>query len=111
MEKLKKVKLPLFFLLSFIVLNPIISAYLKSLENCFNMKSNNGLAVIIWALVSFIVILTTKNIAVTRENAKIEVEGINLKKKDRNLWNSRLGNKGGDTRIFKYWKKRWNYFR
>ncbi|MCI9038487.1 MAG: hypothetical protein HFJ29_01170 [Clostridia bacterium] len=36
----------------------------------------------IWLILDAIIILTVKNILLTKENAKIEVEGIRLKRKD-----------------------------
>lgn len=117
MNKDKRSKLALFFLLSYIVLVPIINSFMKVLEKCFRTDLNtidinifnlftvvfrNGIILTIWIAINLIIILVIKNIVTTRKNAKIEVEGINLKKKDRNLWNSRLGYKRRNTRILKY---------
>lgn len=107
-EKLEKGKIPLFFLTSYILLVPLINGYLKLLEKCFQVNLDtininllnlftiifrNGTICISWIILNAIIILTIKNIIITRENSKIEVEGINLKKKDRHIWYGRLGNK------------------
>ena len=93
----KKVWRPLFFLFSYIVFVPIINEYLKVLEKCFQISFNtldinffnlivvvfkNGTIFTIWLLLDFIIVLTIKNVILTKENLKIEVEGIRLKKKD-----------------------------
>lgn len=126
MEKSKRLRLPVFFLLSYFIFIPMINEYLKILEKCFGTNLHtlqingfniftilfhNGIITITWILLNVIIGLVIKNIQITKENAKIEVEGINLKKKDRNFWNSRLGIKRRNRRVFKHWKKRWNYFR
>lgn len=97
MEKEKKVKISLFFLLSYIVLVPLINGFMKLLEKCFQTDLNtiditllnlftvifrNGTIFLVWIILNLIIILVVKNIDTTRKNAKIEVEGINLKKKD-----------------------------
>jgi len=102
----KKSKIALFFLLSYIVLVPIINGFLKLLEKCFGTNLNtidinifnlftvvfrNGIILISWLIINVVIILIVKNLIITKENAKIEVEGINFKEKDRNLWNSKLG--------------------
>ena len=93
----KKVKIPLFFLISYIILVPAINGFMQILEKCFNTDLNtihinllnlftvifrNGTICISWIIINLIIILVAKNIITTKENAKIEVEGINLKKKD-----------------------------
>ena len=102
----KKSKIALFFLLSYIVLVPIINGFLKMLEKSFGTNLNtidinifnlftvvfrNGIILISWLIINVVIILIVKNLIITKENAKIEVEGINFKEKDRNLWNSKLG--------------------
>ena len=97
MGKDKKSKISLFFLLSYIVLIPLINGFMKILEKCFNTNLNtidinflnlftvifrNGTIFIIWVILNLIIILVAKNISTTKHNAKIEVEGVNLKKKD-----------------------------
>ncbi len=102
----KKSKIALFFLLSYIILIPIINSFMKVLEKCFGTNLNtidinifnlftivfrNGTILISWISINLIIMLLLKNIVTTRENVKIEVEGINLKKKDQNIWHCRLG--------------------
>ncbi len=82
MEKVKRFKIPLFFVLSGIVLLPLIKGFLKLLEKSFNTSFGIGTIFIIWLLINIIVILAINCIKTTKENAKIEVEGVNLKKKD-----------------------------
>lgn len=99
---------------------------MKILEKCFNTNLNtidinflnlftvifrNGTIFIIWVILNLIIILVAKNISTTKHNAKIEVEGVNLKKERWNIWNSGLGKQTRNTRIFKYREKRWNYSR
>jgi len=97
MEKEKKVKISLFFLFSYIIFVPLINGFMKMLEKVFKTDLNtidinllnlftvifrNGLIFIIWMIINFIIILVIKNVVTTKQNAKIEVKGINLKKKD-----------------------------
>lgn len=82
MEKVKRFKIPLFFVLSGIILLPLINGYLKLLEKCFSTSFSIGIILITWLLLDTIVILAINCVKTTKENAKIEVEGINLKKKD-----------------------------
>ena len=82
MEKVKRFKIPLFFVLSGIVLLPLIKGFLKLLEKSFNTSFGIGTIFITWLLIDTIVILAINCIKITKENAKIEVEGVNLKKKD-----------------------------
>lgn len=82
MERVKRFKIPLFFVLSGIVLLPSIKGFLKLLENSFNTSFGIGTVFITWLLIDTIVILAINCIKTTKENAKIEVEGVNLKKKD-----------------------------
>lgn len=82
MERVKRFKIPLFFVLSEIVLLPLIKGFLKLLEKSFNTSFGIGTIFITWLLIDTIVILAINCIKTTKENAKIEVEGVNLKKKD-----------------------------
>lgn len=82
MERVKRFKIPLFFVLSGIVLLPLIKGFLKLLEKSFNTSFGIGTIFIIWLLLDIIVILAINCVKTTKENAKIEVEGVNLKKKD-----------------------------
>jgi len=82
MERVKRFKIPLFFVLSGIVLLPLIKGFLKLLEKSFNTSFGIGTVFITWLLIDTIVILAINCIKTTKENAKIEVEGVNLKKKD-----------------------------
>lgn len=43
--------------------------------------------------INLIIILVAKNISTTKQNAKIEVEGVNLKKKDGTFGTADWGNK------------------
>ena len=116
MGKDKKSKISLFFLLSYIVLIPLINGFMKILEKCFNTNLNtidinflnlftvifrNGTIFIIWVILNLIIILVAKNISTTCKS----------KKERWNIWNSGLGKQTRNTRIFKYRKKRWNYSR
>lgn len=56
--------------------------------NLFTVIFRNGIILFAWLIINAILLLIIKNIVTTKENMKIEVEGINLKKKDRHLWNS-----------------------
>ena len=82
MERVKRFKIPLFFVLSGIVLLPLIKGFLKLLEKSFNTSFGIGTIFITWLLIDIIVILAINCIKTTKENSKIEVEGVNLKKKD-----------------------------
>ena len=81
---------------------------MKILEKCFNTNLNtidinflnlftvifrNGTIFIIWVILNLIIILVAKNISTTKHNAKIEVEGVNLKKKDGTFGTADWGNK------------------
>lgn len=97
LHELKGKKLPLFFLCTYIGLVPIINTYLKLLEESFERNYHsidvrsisfftipfkNGIITSIWLISSIIILLLIKNIRTTIKNSKIEIEGINLKKKD-----------------------------
>ena len=125
MKKFKN-KLIIYLLCSYIILVPLINNFMKLLEKSFQINLNtiditllnlftiifrNKIILLIWIMLNIIIILAIKNIIITKENSKIEVEGINLKKKDRHIWNSWLGNKKWNRRISQYWKKRWNNIR
>lgn len=104
----KKAKIALFFLLSYVVLIPIINGFMKILEKSFQTNLNtidinllnlftvifrNKTIAIIWIMLNFIAILVAKNIVTTKQNSKIEVEGVNLKKKDGTFGTADWGNK------------------
>ena len=104
----KKVKIPLFFLISYIILVPIINGFMQVLEKCLQIDLNtidinllnlftvifrNRTIFIVWAILNIIIILLMKSLIVTKQNAKIEVEGINLKKKDGTFGTADWGNK------------------
>ena len=82
MENIKKYKIHLFFLISFIIVVPAINKYLNALEKSFGTEFGIGTAIIIWIFLNAIIIFAIKNIITTKENAKIETEGVNLKKND-----------------------------
>lgn len=104
----KKAKMALFFLLSYVVFIPIINGFMKILEKSFQTNLNtidinllnlftvifrNKTIAIIWIMLNFIAILVVKNIVTTKQNSKIEVEGVNLKKKDGTFGTADWGNK------------------
>lgn len=104
----KKAKIALFFLLSYVVFIPIINGFMKILEKSFQTNLNtidinllnlftvifrNKTIAIIWIMLNFITILVAKNIVTTKQNSKIEVEGVNLKKKDGTFGTADWGNK------------------
>lgn len=104
----KKAKIALFFLLSYVVFIPIINGFMKILEKSFQTNLNtidinllnlftvifrNKTIAIIWIMLNFIAILVAKNIVTTKQNLKIEVEGVNLKKKDGTFGTADWGNK------------------
>lgn len=108
MSKEKKTKISLFFLISYIILVPLINGFMKLLEKCFKTDLNtidinlfnlftvifrNGTILITWIILNLIIILILKNIVATKQNAKIEVEGINLKKKDGTFGTADWGNR------------------
>lgn len=108
MEKEKKIKISLFFLISYIILVPLINGFMKILEKAFNANLNtidinvlnlftvifrNGKILITWIILNLIILLVIKSIITTKKNAKIEVEGVNLKKKDGTFGTADWGNK------------------
>ena len=108
MKKEKKIKISLFFLFSYIIFVPLINGFMMLLEKAFKTDLNtidinllnlftvifrNGPIFIIWMIINLIIILIIKNIVTTKQNAKIEVEGINLKKKDGTFGTADWGNK------------------
>lgn len=82
MERLKRYKTPLFFLLSSIIFMPMIDKYLNMLEKAFRKEFGIGTTIFIWICLNAIIVVAIKNVITTKENSKIEVEGVNLKKKD-----------------------------
>lgn len=82
MENWKKYRKLILMLLSGIIVVPLLNHYLNLLEKTLHTKFGLVTSIIIWLMLSGIVILVTNNIITTKQNAKIEVEGINLKKKD-----------------------------
>ena len=82
MEKLKKFKIPLFFLIISLITIPMINGYINLIKESLKINATNLIFIIIWAIVNGIIALTTENIILTKKNSKIEVEGINLKRKD-----------------------------
>lgn len=97
MKKERKIKISLFFLFSYVLFVPLINNFMKLLEkyfqtdlntidinllNLFTVIFRNRTIFIIWIILNLIIILIVKNIKTTKQNAKIEVEGINLKNKD-----------------------------
>ena len=107
MKVVKKVKIPLFFLLSYIILVPLINEFMKILERCFQMNLHtidinllnlftiifkNGTICIIWFILNLIILLLSQCIITTKNNAKLEVEGIKLKKKDGTFGTADWGN-------------------
>lgn len=82
MEVLKRFKEPLFFLITSILTVPLINTYIKIIKNNIDLEITSGTVFIIWLIINGIIILTVKNVILTKANAKIEVEGVNLKKKD-----------------------------
>lgn len=75
-NKLKKV------IASGVIIVPLISWYLKSIEEIINIKAKFIISIVIWLILIVIFELLKDSIITTKENSKIEVEGINLKKKD-----------------------------
>ena len=61
---------------------PIIITYIHMLEDSMNIQISIGTVLIICLIINGIIVLTVKNIILTKTNAKIEVEGIKLKNKD-----------------------------
>ena len=82
MEKLKKFKIPLIFLIISLITIPIIIEYINLIQESLKINVTNVTFILIWAIVNGIIALTTENIILTKKNSKIEVEGINLKRKD-----------------------------
>ena len=82
MESWKRYRKIIIFIASGIISVPLIRHYLNALGRSMNTEFGIGTSIIIWLIISFIVIILKNNIATTKQNAKIEVEGINLKKKD-----------------------------
>lgn len=82
MEKNQKVKKLLYLLFSGIIIVPLINHYLNLIGNSINAKFGIGTSIVIWTVLVFIFILLKNNIITTKENSKIEIEGVNLKNKD-----------------------------
>ena len=82
MESWKKYRKIIIFIASGIISVPLIGHYLNELGKSMNTQFGIGTSIVIWLIISFIMILLKNNIITTKQNAKIEVEGINLKKKD-----------------------------
>ena len=82
MENWKRYKKIIIFIASGVIGVPLISHYLNALGKSMNTQFGVGTSIIIWLVLTFIIILLKNNIVTTKQNAKIEVEGINLKKKD-----------------------------
>ena len=82
MEKLKRFKIPLIFLIISLITIPIINEYINLIQESLKINVTNVTFILIWAIVNGIIALTTENIILTKKNSKIEVEGINLKRKD-----------------------------
>lgn len=78
----KKYKKAIIFLNSGFFAVPLINHYLKTLKNSMNIKLGIGTSILIWIIISIVTVLIKNNIIQTRQNAKIEVTGINLKNKD-----------------------------
>ncbi len=106
-NKRKKIMI-IYIILSYIIIVPLINGFMQILESCFNTDLNtidinllnlftvifiNRTIFIIWLIINIIIILAAKSIVVTKQNAKIEVEGINLKKKDGTFGTADWGNK------------------
>ena len=104
MKVFKKVKIPLFFLFSYIILVPIINSFLKVLEKCFHIDLNtidvnllnlftvifrNKIIFVSWILLNLIILLFIKNVITTKKVYILsDIEG---KKERWYIWNSRLG--------------------
>lgn len=101
-ERMKKFKvrgkIPLFFLITYILLTPIICWYYNKLNEYMNFSSayvkidnlleiwsvgfSNVYIIFAWSVISIIILSSYKLIKVTIENSKIETEGIKYKDKD-----------------------------
>ena len=79
MKKFKKV---LFFLLSGVIIIPVINKYIAIININFNTNLGLYVSIGVWLALILLIILLKKTIDKTKENLKIEVEGINLKNKD-----------------------------
>ncbi len=105
-KKTKKIIIYLFT--SYIIFVPLINNYVKVLEkrfgidleavdinvlNLFIVIFKCKMVFIIWIIVNFIILLIAKNVITTKKNRKIEVEGINLKKKDGTFGTADWGSK------------------
>ena len=82
MEKIEKFKIPLIFFVISLITIPIINEYINLIQESLKINVTNVTFILIWAIVNGIIALTTENIILTKKNSKIEVEGINLKRKD-----------------------------
>ena len=81
MEKQRTKKL-FKLLFSAIITIPLVNHYLKLIGNSINAKLGIGTSIVIWMVLVLIFVLFKNTILTTKANAKIEVEGINLKNKD-----------------------------
>ena len=82
MEIWRKYKRFFMYISSGIIAVPLIRHYLNVLGYSMNTQFGIVTSIIIWLILSFIILLLKNNIITTKRNAKIEIEGINLKKKD-----------------------------
>lgn len=82
MESWKKYKKIILMFMSGVIIVPLLNNYLSLLENSLHIKLGLGTSILIWLIMTGVAILVVNNIIATKQNAKIEVEGINLKKKD-----------------------------
>lgn len=78
MEKQRTKKL-FKLLLSAIITISLVNHYLKLIGNSINAKLGIGTSIVIWMVLVLIFVLLKNTISTTKANAKIEVEGINLK--------------------------------
>ena len=118
MENWKRYKKIIIFIASGVIGVPLISHYLNALGKSMNTQFWIGTSIIIWLVLSFIIILLKNNIVTTKQNAKIEVEGINLKKKDGTFgtadWGTKeeieeyLGINKRDGIILRWNRREWN---
>lgn len=100
-------KFIIYLFISYLLFVPLINWYLRNLEECFAINLGtmqfsflnvflgfkNITIFLIWSIISSLIYLIIYNIKITKQNRKIDIEGIRLKKKDGTFGTADWGNK------------------
>ncbi len=108
MNKETRKKIYTYLFVSYVLLIPLINSYVKMLErhlgtnlhtvdinpfNLFTVIFRCKTVLVIWLIINAVILLIIETITLTIKNRKIEVEGINLKKKDGTFGTADWGSK------------------